>query len=175
MNTFSDSIFRSHPGSDPHAKGMVQPYDTKALAAHFGRFAHVFANLAPYKKDLMAEAYATGVPLCRPMMLHYPDDSRARATSDQLMLGPELIMAPIFKHDASTRDVYLPRGSGVWVQLSFTSPTPTGDAMVEHDCSDSTKDCSIKDAPSPLGSPLVFILKNGAHYDVLKGIAAVAC
>jgi hypothetical protein len=44
---------------------------------------------------------------------------------------------------------------------------------VEHDCTDSAKDCSIKGAASPIGNPLVFILKGGAHYDVLKGIASV--
>jgi hypothetical protein len=34
--------------------------------------------------------------------------------------------------------------------------------------------CSIKGAKAVLGSPLVFILKGGVHYDILKGIGADA-
>ena len=44
----------------------------------------------------MAEAWAAGTPMARPLLLHYPDDAAARAVSDQFLLGSELLVAPVF-------------------------------------------------------------------------------
>jgi hypothetical protein len=173
MNTFSDTILRSHPGSNPTAKGMVQIYDNEQLASFFARFARVFARLAPYKKILMQQAHTLGLPLCRPFLLHYPDDPEARAVSDQFLLGDELIMAPVIATGkvASSRDVFLPRGSGVWSRIAFTNSS-TAPTAQDFDCTATNVSCSIKGAKAVLGSPLVFILKGGVHYDILKDIGA---
>jgi len=50
------------------------------------------------------------------MMLHYPGVSELRNVIDQFMLGENLVMAPIFKEGATSRDVILP-GPATWTRL----------------------------------------------------------
>jgi alpha-glucosidase len=156
MNTFADAILRTHPGSSPGI--CAQVYDTPELGAHFCKFATMFRNLAPYKKSLMAEAYTVGTPMTRPLMLHYPNDARARAVSDEFMLGSELLMAPIFEVGGTSRNVYLP--SGNWVNIF---------SKVQYACENA---CDVADVEAPIGSPLVFVRKGGTYFESLLGIAS---
>ena len=51
-------------------------------------------RLLPYLYGLFCEAEATGAPIWRPMFWHDPDDPRAAAIDDQLLLGRDLLVAP---------------------------------------------------------------------------------
>ena len=42
------------------------------------------------------------------MLFDFPDDDMAKQTDDQLLLGNELMIAPIYKQNANGRYVYLP-------------------------------------------------------------------
>jgi alpha-glucosidase (family GH31 glycosyl hydrolase) len=44
------------------------------------------------------------------MWLHYPDDTRVRGLGTQFMWGRDLLVAPVFKKGATSREVYLPKG-----------------------------------------------------------------
>jgi hypothetical protein len=157
------------------------------------------------------QAYETGVPMTRPFLLHFPDDPGARAVNDQFLLGEELIVAPVLAPGAVARDVFLPRGSGVWTRVPFATnssssgSSPSGSSPsssssggssssgsggsggsggrssssggsssggIDYDCTDPVKDCSITGAPAPIGNPLVFALKSGAHYDLLMAVGS---
>ena len=108
------SLFRSHEGNRPAEN--VQVYSSPAALAHFARFAKVFASLAPYRQQLMAEASTRGLPLVRPLWLHYPD--YAQSFTDQpvsFLLGEQLLVAPVLEQGAVSVDVSLPAGR--WVHL----------------------------------------------------------
>lgn len=46
----------------------------------------------------------------RALWLHYPDDPIAVARDDEYLWGREILVAPIFENDATSRRVYLPKG-----------------------------------------------------------------
>jgi len=50
------------------------------------------------------------MPLMRSLWLHYPDDLQAHAVKTEYLWGRDLLIAPVFTRDATSRDVYLPAG-----------------------------------------------------------------
>lgn len=86
-----------------------------ANEANFRRYADLRYQLLPYYAQLGWEAYRTGLPVVRPMLLGAPDDPRFAATDDQFLLGDRLLVAPIFTPaDPATglarRHIALPAG-----------------------------------------------------------------
>jgi alpha-D-xyloside xylohydrolase len=65
-------------------------------------------HLRTYVMEQMATASATGVP---PIFLEFPDEAPAWEVSDQFMLGPDVLVAPVIEEGARERDVYLPAGA----------------------------------------------------------------
>ena len=79
---------------------------------HFARFATLHRELfQPLKRPLMVEAEATGAPLARLLLLHYPDDHRVWSIRDQFLLGPALLVCPVLRPGVSSRACYVPEGT----------------------------------------------------------------
>ncbi len=74
------------------------------------KFAELRYQLLPYTYTLAWQARETGMPLMRAMWLHYPEDEYARGIGDQYLWGRDLLIAPVYKKGASSREVYLPEG-----------------------------------------------------------------
>jgi alpha-glucosidase len=68
-------------------------------------------QLLPFLYTTLEEAHRTGVPLFRPLVLNYQDDSNTQNLDDQFMVGTDLLVAPVMKPDVSRRLVYLPKGT----------------------------------------------------------------
>jgi len=85
-------------------------------------FTRLKMRLMPYLYQHGLEATRTGVPLMRPMVLEFPDDPTAGHLDRQYMLGPSLLVAPVFSADGSV-EFYLPRGE--WTSL-LTGETVEG-------------------------------------------------
>lgn len=66
-------------------------------------------HLMPYLMDTAREAQAHGWPMMRAMVLEFPDDPACRALDMQYMLGPALLVAPVFS-ESSEVAYYLPPG-----------------------------------------------------------------
>ena len=47
----------------------------------------------------------------RALWLHYPDDAKAVACADQYLWGKNILVAPVFEKGATSRQVYLPKGT----------------------------------------------------------------
>ncbi len=71
-------------------------------------------ELFPYHYELARRAASTGVPILRPLALQYPTDERSWAADTELLVGPDLLAAPVTR-PGSIADVYLPPGR--WVDL----------------------------------------------------------
>jgi alpha-D-xyloside xylohydrolase len=81
------------------------------------RFLFVRERLRPYVKRLMEEAHVRGTPPMRPLFYDFPKDRRAWEIEDQYMFGPDLLVAPIMRPGAATKEVYLPEGT-TWLEAA---------------------------------------------------------
>lgn len=81
-------------------------------------------RLLPYNYTLAREACDTGLPLMRPLWLHYPDDAEAVKLGSEYLWGRDLLVAPVVEKGATSRRVYLPAGSWFdwWTAEKLTGP-----------------------------------------------------
>jgi alpha-glucosidase len=82
-------------------------------------------ELLPFLYTTLEEAHRTGVPLFRPLLLNYQNDSSTYNLDDQFMIGEDLLVAPILKPDVTRRLVYLPAGTwyDYWTNKKHTGGT----------------------------------------------------
>jgi len=69
-------------------------------------------KILPYLYDLMWEAENTGLSVIRPLLLHYQNDEETYEINDQIMVGENIMVAPIVEQGKKARSIYLPEG--VW-------------------------------------------------------------
>jgi hypothetical protein len=62
-----------------------------------------------------------GYPVWHPLSFQFPDDPECARRDDELMLGDEMLIAPIFTADGG-REVYLPQG--LWTNLETNEVSP---------------------------------------------------
>ncbi|WP_159606549.1 alpha-xylosidase, partial [Agromyces humi] len=72
-------------------------------------FAKLKASLRPYLVAAGEEAHRTGRPIMRPMQLEFPGDPATAHLDRQYLLGPSLLVAPVFSA-AGEVEYYLPAG-----------------------------------------------------------------
>lgn len=77
---------------------------------NFRFYTNLRYRLLPYYYTLAREAYESGLPLLRPLLLEFQDDPRLEDLYDQVMLGPALMIAPVVEENARERDIVLPAG-----------------------------------------------------------------
>ncbi|MEI7032678.1 alpha-xylosidase [Streptomyces pratensis] len=87
------------------------------------RFTLLKHRLMPYLYGAAVEAHTTGVPVMRPMLLEFPDDPACRTLDRQYMLGPDLLVAPVFTADGEV-EYYLPPGAWTHVLTGETAAGP---------------------------------------------------
>jgi alpha-glucosidase (family GH31 glycosyl hydrolase) len=68
-------------------------------------------RLMPYLYTAVRECHDTGMPILRALWLHHPDDALAAGLGDQYLWGRDILVAPVVEKGATSRAVYLPRGS----------------------------------------------------------------
>jgi|CZKR01.1.fsa_nt_gi alpha-glucosidase (family GH31 glycosyl hydrolase) len=68
-------------------------------------------RLLPYLYSAVHECATTGMPIMRALWLHFPDDPKAVECGDQYLWGRNVLVAPVIEKGATTRRVYLPRGT----------------------------------------------------------------
>jgi alpha-glucosidase len=107
-------------GSAPH-EPWVFGDEVTAIAR---RYLELRYRLLPYLYTLMERAASTGEPVWRPMVFAYPTDPTVTALHDQVLIGPELLVAPICRPGARARQVYFPAGAwhDYWTGEVLTGP-----------------------------------------------------
>lgn len=107
-------VFRTHEGLGPDINYQV--YQDTATAKHFARNANIYKAWQFYRNHLLEDAATKGIPICRHLFLHYPNDANVYSlTSEEFMVGAELLVAPITDPNTTSVRVYLPRGN--WINL----------------------------------------------------------
>ncbi len=72
-------------------------------------FTNLKCRLMPYLYAAACEAHESGIPVMRAMILEFPDDPACDYLDRQYMLGPSLLVAPVFSPDGTVA-YYLPEG-----------------------------------------------------------------
>jgi alpha-D-xyloside xylohydrolase len=72
-------------------------------------FARLKNSLMPYLWAAAVQAHREGIPVMRAMLLEFPEDRTCACLDRQYMLGPDLLVAPVFSDDGQV-DVYVPAG-----------------------------------------------------------------
>lgn len=82
-------------------------------------------RLLPYLYTLFWQAASTGTPILRPLVYEFPNDPKTYSLYDQVLLGPFLMAAPIYRAGMDHRAVYLPQGTWYdwWTGESYHGPT----------------------------------------------------
>lgn len=65
-------------------------------------------RLIPYIYSEYMKAALSGDMMFKPLAFEYPEDETAKHTEDQLLLGNEIMIAPVYTQNALGRYVYLP-------------------------------------------------------------------
>jgi alpha-glucosidase len=68
-------------------------------------------RLMPYLYDAFHESAQTGLPVMRPLLLDYPEDSKAVEQNEEFLFGDDLLVAPVTKQGEWKWKVYLPKGA----------------------------------------------------------------
>lgn len=97
-------LMRNHSGCDTRRQEFYQfegPEDFRSVIETRYR-------LIPYLYSEYMKAALNGDMLFKPLAFVYPEDEIALQTEDQLMLGNEVMIAPVYTQNATGRMVYLP-------------------------------------------------------------------
>lgn len=92
-------IYNISPENHPAYKSMV--YYTKL------RY-----RLMPYLYTLAGDSYWKDYTIMRGLVMDFPDDPNVKNIGDQYMLGPSLLVNPVYQYKATSRKVYLPSSAG---------------------------------------------------------------
>jgi alpha-glucosidase len=81
-------------------------------------------RLLPYIYSLFWEASRRGIPVLRPLLYHFSDDPSTYSLHDQVMLGSQIMAAPIYHPGREHRHVYLPEGDWYdwWTDEKLAGP-----------------------------------------------------
>jgi len=91
------------------------PWNVDEESAEVCRFfTELKTRLKPYILQSAKEACDRGIPVLRAMFIEFPDDPACAYLDRQYMLGPDLLVAPVFNENGEV-DYYLPEGE--WKQL----------------------------------------------------------
>jgi alpha-D-xyloside xylohydrolase len=92
-------IYNMAPEEHPAYKSMVY-YDKLRY------------NLMPYIYSLAGMTHFSDYTIMRPMIMDFNGDPKVNDIGDQYMFGPSLLVAPVYKYRARSRDVYFPASCG---------------------------------------------------------------
>ena len=67
-------------------------------------------KLIPYMYDIFYKGEQSGLPIMRPLMLHYQNDHKTYEINDQFLFGENIMVAPVLEQGKQARMIYLPKG-----------------------------------------------------------------
>jgi alpha-glucosidase (family GH31 glycosyl hydrolase) len=113
--------------------GTRLPWSHGAAAEdNFRTYADLRYRLLPYYYALAWQAHETGLPILRPLLLEFQEDTRFADCYDQMLLGDRVLLAPVVEAGATSRKIALPEGFwyDFWaeqayeggVEITYTAP-----------------------------------------------------
>jgi alpha-glucosidase len=148
-------VMRTHEGNRP--RDNLQIDQDPEVLRHFSRMTQVYVHLVPYLKTLVAEAGSRGLPVQRPLFLHFEDDPATYAVQDAYLYGPDLLVAPVWRPGKTEWTTYLPKGTD-WIHLWSGERYVGGQAAK---------------VAAPLGHPPVFYRSGSDFAELFAGLRSL--
>lgn len=98
-------LFRNHSADGTREQELYRFSNADAA----GNMIRIRYSLVPYLYSEFLKAALQDEMMFRPLAFDFADDADAKQVDDQLLLGNELMIAPIYKQNAKGRYVYLPK------------------------------------------------------------------
>lgn len=139
------------PGNVPSVNYQV--YSDAEGLRQFAKLVGVFVKLKPYRKWVEEEYHEHGVPMQRPVFLHYDSDPVTYTIQYQYMFGRDLLVAPVIDQGMTECRLYLPDDD--WVHI-FSGQQYTGHEWVT--------------VPAPVGTPTAFHRKSSTFAALFESL-----
>jgi alpha-glucosidase len=113
-------FFRNHSAHNTHQQepwAFGQPFEAHCRAAIELRY-----RLLPYLYTLFERTTRDGAPISRPLVYAFPQEVTYAEIEDEVLVGTDLLAAPVLQEDQVARAVHFPPGA--WREL------PTGERFV---------------------------------------------
>lgn len=104
-------LFRSH-GEAPKREIFEIAADDKAMYDSMVEYTRLRYRLLPYIYTLAADTWHKDGTIMRGLAMDFPADRKGWNVDDQYMFGPAFLVAPVTEFKATSRQVYLPAGTG---------------------------------------------------------------
>lgn len=145
------SLMRTHEGNRPEQN--FQYYDDDETIKHLAKMTAIHVALKPYIDDLMDEAVTKGLPLQRPLFMHYERDKKVYDIQYAYLFGKDILVAPVYEPNKTEWSVYLPEDD--WIHFWTGSDYKGGDHVID----------------APIGFPPVFYRKKSQYAQLFKMVA----
>lgn len=157
-----------NPLSRAHHEGnnAVEPWLFGKQAEHIAKQCiELKYQLHPYIYTMAREAYDTGVPIMRALILEYPNDEKLYSIDDQFMSGKDLLIAPVVKKGATKRTVYLPEGK--WIDYNNLQKTYNGEQTIDYPVSLKTIPMFVKSGAIIPKMPIMQYIGEMEHAPII--------
>jgi alpha-glucosidase (family GH31 glycosyl hydrolase) len=101
---FFNPIYRPHASNAPR-EPWAFGQDVEDAVADLLRLRY---RLIPHYYTVAREAYDSGAPIMRPLVMDYPGDLNVENLTTQFLYGDYLMAAPITQEGATSKEIYLP-------------------------------------------------------------------
>ncbi|WP_145521863.1 alpha-glucosidase [Yersinia aldovae] len=147
-------LMRTHEGNRPDDNWQFDG-DTDTIR-QFARMTHVFAALKPYIRQAVSLNSQSGLPVMRPLFLHYENDAHTYHLKYQYLFGRDLLVAPVYEEGRTDWTLYLPEDN--WINLWTGEPHGGGGEVT---------------LPAPIGRPPVFYRASSEWAELFASLRAL--
>ena len=99
-------------------------------------------KLFPYIYTYARQAYDSGLPMMRALLLEYQDDPETFNLNSQFLFGKELMVAPVTEQGTVSKKIYLPEG--VWIDFNHPGKNYPGKQWIDYPVSLETTPLFVK-------------------------------
>lgn len=133
-------VMRTHEGNWPDENWQFD--SDEETIEHFVKMTELHRRLKNYFLKCVHEYYETGLPIIRPLFLHY-DEPFCYTEQYEFLVGRDILLCPVLEKDVTQMTVHLP--DDLWVHYWTGKEYYGGEYRI----------------PVPLGEPAFFIRKEG--------------
>lgn len=141
-------VYNMAPENHPAFKSMV----------YVNKFRY---RLMPYIYSLASKTWFDDYTIMRALVMDFESDAKVQNIGDEYMFGPSILVAPVYRYQARSREVYLPEGNG-WFNL-YTGAFEEGGREIAADAPYERIPLFIKEGSIlPFGPEIQYAMENPA-------------
>ncbi len=107
--SFFSPLFRNHSSNGSRRQ---EPWQFGQQTIDINRkYINLRYRFIPYIYDLFYKGQTSGLPIMRPLVMHYGNDDEVRNMNGEFMVGEQIIVAPVLSQGEIKKMVYLPNGT----------------------------------------------------------------